>query len=81
MNDTEARQRLEEVLPGATILPLAEGETVEKAFLLLHCRDSDGDGTWSFRTTSPFDLEQLLGALTIQVDLVRRQLLDAWSEV
>jgi hypothetical protein len=74
------RVSLSELFPHATVTPLGEGEAVENAFLLLQCADSEGERTWSYRTTSQFNLEELLGALTVQVELVRQELLQAWAE-
>lgn len=74
------RVSLSELFPHATVTPLGEGEAVENAFLLLQCTDSEGERTWSYRTTGQFNLEELLGALTVQVELVRQELLRAWAE-
>ena len=52
-----------------------------EAFVLVKCMDEDGDSSWSFRTTNPLNLEELLGALTVQVELVKRRLLNGWDEV
>jgi len=79
MSDEE-RRPIEEVLPGQAIHPLPEGWTPIEAFILLKCMDDDGDSAWSFRTTNPLNLNELLGALTIQVETLKRKLVDGWTE-
>ncbi len=67
-----------EVLDGLAIHPLAHGEHALEAFILIKVREADGDIGWSFRTTSAPNREELLGALTVQVDLLRQELRDDW---
>jgi hypothetical protein len=66
----EERKPIEEVLAGHSIHPLPEGWTPLEAFVLVKCMDEGGDSAWSFRTTNPLNLEELLGALTVQVKAV-----------
>ena len=40
-----------------------------EAFVLLKVLDADGDTAWSYRTTNRLNREELLGALTVQVDV------------
>ena len=40
----------------------------------------DGQSAWSFRNSEPMNLEELLGALTIQVDVLRRKLVRQWED-
>jgi hypothetical protein len=78
MPDNE-RQPIGEVLAGHLIHPLPDGWTALEAFLLIKCMDDDGDSSWSFRTTNALNLEELLGALTIQVETLKRTLVGNWS--
>jgi hypothetical protein len=42
--------------------------------------DADGDVGWSYRTTNRLNREELLGALTVQVDVLRKELRDEWDD-
>lgn len=75
----EKRIPIEQALPGMTIHPFDDGEVPLSAFVLAKVLDRDGNPAWSFRTTEPPNREELLGALTIQVDLLRRSLADDWD--
>jgi hypothetical protein len=76
----EPKFPIETVLPGQQLHPLDEGWTPVATFALIKCRDEDGDDAWVFRTSGPFNLEELLGALTIQTELLRRKLLAQWDD-
>jgi hypothetical protein len=76
----EKRRPIEEVLPGQSIHPLPDGWTPLEAFVLVKCMDEGGDSSWNFRTTNPLNLQELLGALTVQVELVKQKLVDAWAD-
>ncbi len=76
----DERVELSAILPGATVHPLDEGYHALDAFILLRCHDEDGDVTWSFRTTSALNLEELLGALVVQVELLRNKLVAHWDD-
>ncbi|WP_432158698.1 MULTISPECIES: hypothetical protein [unclassified Streptomyces] len=78
MSESE-RVPLGEVLPGMGAHPLPEDWEAVSAFILIKCKDEDGDFTWSFRTTEPIDPYELLGALTVQVDLIRKRMLSGWD--
>jgi len=76
MTDDEHRP-IEVVMPGQTIHPPPDGWTPIEAFVLVKCMDETGDSARSVRTTNPLNLEELLGTLTGQVDLVKQRLVDA----
>ena len=42
--------------------------------------DEAGEASWSFRTSETFNLEELLGALTVQVEVLRNKLLHQWTD-
>lgn len=75
----ESRKPIGDVLPDITIHPLDEGDDVVTAFVLVKVRAADGSEGWSFRTSEPPNREELLGALTVQVDLLRQSLADDWT--
>jgi hypothetical protein len=79
MSDEE-RRPIEEVLPGQAIHPLPEGWTPMEAFVLIKCMDGGGDSAWNFRTTNPLNLEEWLGALTVQVETIKRKLVSDWED-
>ncbi|MDP9418166.1 MAG: hypothetical protein M3P48_10140 [Actinomycetota bacterium] len=79
MSDDD-RLPIESVLPGQRLHPLDEGWTALQTFALVKCLDDDGDVAWVFRTSEPFNLEELLGALTVQVEILKRALVRHWDE-
>jgi len=78
MTDNE-RQPIETVLPGFRLHPLEPGWTPLQAFVLVKALDEQGEAGWSFRTSESLNLEELLGALIIQTDLLRKRLLANWT--
>ena len=79
MSDEE-RKPIEEVLPGYSIHPLPDGWTPVEAFVLVKCMDETGVSTWSFRTSNPLNLEELLGVLTVQVEVIKDKLAIEWED-
>jgi len=79
MSDEDERKPIEAVLPGMTLHPLDAGWTPIEALVLVKCLDEDGDPTWAFRTSNPLNLEELLGALTVHTELLRRRLVRRWD--
>jgi hypothetical protein len=76
----EQRVPVEQVLNGLEVHALEPGETALEAFILLKVLDRDGDVAWSYRTTNRLSREELLGALTVQVDVLRKSLRDEWAD-
>ncbi len=76
----EERIPISDALPGFKLHPLEDGWTPLEAFVLVKCLDDDGDHAWSFRTTNPLNLEELLGALTVQVEILKRKLASSWDD-
>ncbi|MCA1822712.1 MAG: hypothetical protein ABR520_10750 [Mycobacteriales bacterium] len=68
-----------DVLRGMRLHPLPDGWSPVSAIALIRCVDQDGDAVWAFRTTPGLDEEELLGALTVRTDLLRKELLEAYS--
>jgi hypothetical protein len=75
----DTRRPIADVLPGFTIHPLEVGWTPLQAFVLIKSLDDSGDASWSYRTSEQLNLEELLGALTVQVELLRRSLISEWD--
>ena len=78
--DPETRYPISQVLTGLELHPLPEGWTPLEALVLVKCLDEEGESTWSFRTTHRLNNEELLGALTVHRDLLRRRLVEGWSD-
>ena len=76
----ETRVPVEQVLRGLELHPLDEGETAIEAFVLVKVLDADGHPNWSYRTTNHLNREELLGALQVQVDVLRKELRDEWDD-
>lgn len=76
---SDDRIPVEHVLPGMGLHPLPDKWTPLEAFVLIKCMSDEGDSTFVFRTTNPLNLEELLGALTVQTDLLRKRLADRWD--
>ena len=56
-----------DVLRGLEIPELQAGDTPLEVFALVKVLDDTGHASWSLRTTSAANEEELLGALTAQV--------------
>ncbi|MDP9396166.1 MAG: hypothetical protein M3Q27_18675 [Actinomycetota bacterium] len=59
--------------------PLPEGWTPVAAIFLIKCLDKDGEPTWAFRMTDGLSEEELLGALTIRMELLKTDLLEQYN--
>ena len=79
MSDDEVRLSLAEAFPGMTIAALPEKWNPLEALVLIKCLDEEGVSTWCYRTTSPPNREELLGALRVQTALLERELLEEWE--
>lgn len=80
INESEARMPIGEALHGLRIMPMPEGWTPLEGIALVKCIDEDGDTTWALRTTDGINDEELLGALVIRTDLLRRDLVRAFED-
>jgi hypothetical protein len=47
--------------------------------VLFKCLDEEGNSSWAFRATKGLNDEELLGALTVRIDLLRRQLVASFT--
>ena len=80
LDDPEQRIPLSEALDGFGVHPLPPGWTALEAFVVIKCLDEEGESVWSYRTTHRPNREELLGVLTVQVELLRRKLLREWDD-
>ncbi|WP_051468288.1 hypothetical protein [Actinomadura oligospora] len=79
MNKEEKPVDIGEALTGLKVVPLPEGWTGLEAIVLVKCLDDKGHPSWSFRVTDGLNEEELLGALTVRTDMLRRDLLDSYE--
>jgi len=68
-----------EALPGLEVHALEPGWSPLEAFVLIKCLDEEGDRAWSYRTTNRLNREELLGALVVHADLLRKELVEEWE--
>lgn len=76
---SDDRQPIGQVLPDFKLHPLEPGWTPLQAFVLVKSLDEEGGTAWSFRTSEQFNLEELLGALVVQVETLKRKLTKSWE--
>jgi hypothetical protein len=75
----EERLPIEEVLPGVKIHAFEDGDIIDDVFVLAKLHDTSGRTGWGFRTSGAPNMEELLGALQVQQDLLRKTLVDEWD--
>jgi hypothetical protein len=76
----DKRIPVEQVLPGMALHPLPEGWTPVEAFVLMKCLDDEGGASWVYRTTAAPNREELLGALVVHTEVLRRELVREWED-
>lgn len=76
----QPRVPVTDVLRGLEVHPLEPGETALEAFVLIKVLDAQGDTSWAYRTTNRLNREELLGALIVQADVLRKELRDEWDD-
>ena len=74
-----SKEPIQVVLPGFELDALPDRWTPLQAFVLVKALDEQGKASWVFRTSEPFNLNELLGALCIQVDWLRSKLA-SWEQ-
>jgi hypothetical protein len=77
---TDDRVPIQDALPGFKIHPLDDGWTPLNAFVLVKALDASGTSSWSFRTTERLNLEELLGAMVVQVEILKARLVTEWGD-
>ena len=56
---------------GFRLPPLLDGWTALEGLVLVKCLDAEGHSSWAFRQTEGVNDEEGIGALTVQLDLIR----------
>lgn len=59
--------------------PLPAGWTALDGIVLVKTLDDEGQSAWSFRETEGINDEEIIGALTIQLDLMRQRAIEAYT--
>ncbi|WP_123519347.1 hypothetical protein [Frigoribacterium sp. PhB24] len=54
--------------------------TLFEAFVLVKTLNAEGEATWAYRTTNRLNREDLLGALTVQVAVLTKEMRDEWDD-
>lgn len=63
---------------GFVVPPLLPGWTALDGIVLVKCLDDEGHPSWAFRETEGMNVEEVIGALTVQLDLLRERAVDAF---
>jgi hypothetical protein len=63
---------------GFQVAPLLEGWTALDGIVLVKCLDDEGRSSWALRETAGLNEEEVIGALTIQLDILRERVLDQY---
>ncbi|WP_148256525.1 hypothetical protein [Kribbella flavida] len=63
---------------GFQIPPLLPGWTALDGIVLVKCLDDEGHSSWAFRETEGLNVEEAIGALTVQLDMLRERSVDAF---
>ena len=64
---------------GFAIAALPDGWTALEGVVLIKCLDVDGTPSWAFRHTYGLNHEETIGALTVQLDLMRDEIADLFK--
>lgn len=78
--DNESKIPIEAVLPGAQLFPIDDDLRFDSAFVLIRSIDQEGVVQWSYRSTRPINSEELLGAISVQVEVLTKKLASEWEE-
>ena len=72
---------LSEVFPDVQMAPLPDGCVTETVFVFSKARFDDGTTAWYWRSPGAgvTNQEELLGALIMQVEVLKAELLDSWE--
>lgn len=74
---TDYGQPIGQVLgDGILVPPLLPGWTALEGIILVKCLDDEGHPSWAFRETEGINVEEIIGVLTIQLDLLRERAVD-----
>jgi hypothetical protein len=78
---SETSQPIGNVLRGLVIDPVPDGWTVVDALVVAKCLNAEGEPIWSLPFTEGLNSEELLGTLQIQVELLKRDIIEDWKSL
>jgi hypothetical protein len=58
---------------GFRVPPLLPAWTALEGIVLVKCLDDEGSPSWAFRETEGMNIEETIGVLTIQLDMMRER--------
>jgi hypothetical protein len=70
----------DDLMRGLSFLPLPSGWTPVDAIVMVKCIDEEGHPTWAYRTTESINDEELLGALTVRLELQKQKVLQDYVD-
>ena len=77
---SDDRQPIADVLSGLAIQPLPDRWSPLEGIVLVKCLDEEGNPAWAFRTTAGLNDEELLGVLTVRIELLKDDLVESYDE-
>lgn len=76
----ESNVAIGEALRGLQIAALPRGWTPVEAVCIVKCLNPEGHPLWVRRLTQSINPEEVLGALTVQTELWKKEMLDDWAD-
>ena len=76
----EPKVPIGDVLRGLSISALPEGWTALETLCMVKCLGEDGSPKWAMRMSDGINEEELLGALVIHTELLKKDMLDDWTD-
>lgn len=76
----ESRVAVGDALRGLEIPELPKGWAPVEAVCIVKCLDPEDRPLWVRRLTQGINPEEVMGALTIQTELWKKEMLDDWSD-
>ncbi len=81
MPESQSQRRpIDAVLPGFELDLLPQGWTPLDGVFLIKCLNPEGKALWSLRFTDGINEHELLGALLLQTDMLRKDMLADWAD-
>jgi hypothetical protein len=76
----ESRVAVGDALRGLDIPELPKGSTPVEAVYIVKCLDPEGRPLWVRRLTQGINPEEVLGALPVQTELWKKEMIDDWTD-
>ena len=79
MQSENRKVKAAKVVGDLMVFGLVKGERPVEAVMLLKTVNEDENETWAFRRTEGLSIEELIGALAVQLDRARRLAQSDWE--